>query len=520
MARIIDRILDGLARWRAVDPSVAAAQYVPPPHAHLLDEHPLERVGLGGSRRICYKLGDSGFCVKFYKPEELCETEQRRKKKCAGIQREIRNRRFDIRRNSSSQEVEAYESFWMKQPPAIREKLPPVVERVFDEKLGWGILETYYTNPDGTAIIPYEFEIERQESMANRLEIYRQAKELLEKLISCSATFYEPGNFHTLIRPDGGIETKIIDFEPESKMAIPLEAVLPWFRRMKLHRKAQRYLKHIRETYGLERERCDEPVLWDIVKAAAHADVYSMRRVRGGHSSLNWLVLLGDTRKIFLKWVPASKRRNLERTRTMWSLGISDLIPKPAFGGGIFPYDGGFLIGMEWKPGSVVRFEDLSRQQAEAFARAYVRLSADLQNYRGELGESRISERSTECQKVIHGDLNFANVLFHNGEVSAFLDFEMVRMGLPTEDLVRGFVHRAERLPIFAFRRRRRLMERFLWVVAATPYAREDWRLAIESYRRHKAARRGRHHRLPIVRFLESAMRDPFCRHLRDIIPM
>ena len=45
MARIIDRILDGLARWRAVDPSVAAARYVPPPHAHLLDEYPLERVG-------------------------------------------------------------------------------------------------------------------------------------------------------------------------------------------------------------------------------------------------------------------------------------------------------------------------------------------------------------------------------------------------------------------------------------------------------------------------------------------
>lgn len=41
MLRIIDWILDGLARWRAVDPSVVAAQYVPPPHAYLLDEHPL-----------------------------------------------------------------------------------------------------------------------------------------------------------------------------------------------------------------------------------------------------------------------------------------------------------------------------------------------------------------------------------------------------------------------------------------------------------------------------------------------
>lgn len=75
--------------------------------------------------------------------------------------------------------------------------LPPVCERVFHPEYGWGVLETYYTNPDG------------------------------------------------------GIETKIIDFEPESKMAIPLEAIWPWFRRMKLRRKAKRYLKHIRETYGI-----------------------------------------------------------------------------------------------------------------------------------------------------------------------------------------------------------------------------------------------------------------------------
>ena len=38
MARITDWILDGLARWRAEDLSVAVARYVPSPYAHLLDE--------------------------------------------------------------------------------------------------------------------------------------------------------------------------------------------------------------------------------------------------------------------------------------------------------------------------------------------------------------------------------------------------------------------------------------------------------------------------------------------------
>jgi len=222
---------------------------VPSPHAHLLGEHPLERVGWGGTRRVCYKIGETGFCVKFYKPPEIYAHEYM---KNDGIRREIERRRFDIRRNSSSAEVDVYKRFWMRQPEEIRSKLPPVVERVFHPEWGWGILETYYTNPDGTAIIPYEFEIQRQESKESRREIYRQAKELLEQVARGSAPFYEPGNFHTLIRPDGGIETKIIDFEPVSKMAIPLEAVWPWFRRLKLRRKARRYLKHIRMTYGVD----------------------------------------------------------------------------------------------------------------------------------------------------------------------------------------------------------------------------------------------------------------------------
>ena len=220
---------------------------VPSPHEYLLQKMEWERVGWGGTRRNCYKLGDSGFCVKFYKPPEECVPGRMKK----SIRRDIGWRRFNKSRNSSSREVHLYNTLRHKMPETIRKCLPPVCERVFHPEYGWGVLETYYTNPDGTAIIPYEFEIARQRSMANRVEIYRQAKTLLEILISCSATFYEPGNFHTLIRPDGGIETKIIDFEPESKMAIPLEAIWPWFRRMKLRRKAKRYLKHIRETYGI-----------------------------------------------------------------------------------------------------------------------------------------------------------------------------------------------------------------------------------------------------------------------------
>lgn len=228
-------------KWRIL------IRHMPSPHEHLLQEEPWERVGWGGTRRNCYKLGESGFCVKFYKPPESCIPGKMKK----SIRRDIGWRRFNKSRNSSSQEVHLYNRLRHCLPESVRQCLPLVCERVFHPKYGWGVLETYYANPDGTAIIPYEFEIKRQESRTSRLEIYRQARELLEILISCSATFYEPGNFHTLIRSDGGIETKIIDFEPESKMLVPLEAVWPWFRRQKLRRKARRYLKHIREAYDI-----------------------------------------------------------------------------------------------------------------------------------------------------------------------------------------------------------------------------------------------------------------------------
>lgn len=228
-------------KWRVINPRNDET------FETLLKETKLERVGLGGSRRNCYKLGDSGLCVKFYKPPEECKKGMMKD----SIRREIRSRRFNKYRNICSREVDHYNRFRHEMPEEVRAKLPPVCKRVYHPDLGWGILETYYCNPDGEAIIPYEFEIKRQ-TPENREIIYAQAKELLDVLIRNSAPFYEPGNFHTLINPDGSIETRIVDFEPAAKTLIRLEAICPWYRRHKLARKAERYLAHIRASYGVK----------------------------------------------------------------------------------------------------------------------------------------------------------------------------------------------------------------------------------------------------------------------------
>lgn len=217
-------------------------------HAYLLETEELVEVG-HGSRRVCYRLGNSGFCVKFYKRPEDCVPGRMKK----SILRDIAAKRFSKQRNSSSREVYVAHRFRHALPPGVTSHLPETIERVFHPVYGWGILETYYTNPDGSAIIPYEYELRRQMDRPDvRREIYIQARDLLLAMIAAGAPFYEPGNFHTLFHPDGTIETKLIDFEPDAKTLIPLEVVWPWFRRWKLRRKAKRYLASMRKRYHID----------------------------------------------------------------------------------------------------------------------------------------------------------------------------------------------------------------------------------------------------------------------------
>ena len=219
----------------------------PSAHEHLIRENELVPIG-HGSRRQAYRIGDTGFCAKFYLPPEECTADKMKN----SIRHEIAHRRFSRLLNSSSQEVYAYGKFRHDMPESVRSKMPPVCERVFHRKWGWGVLETYYANPDGTAIIPYRREIERTKDPAVKREIYIQARDLLNELISVGALFHEPGNFHVLKGEDGSVTLKLIDFEPDPKTLIPLELMLPVVRKAKLRRKATRFLASLRERYAID----------------------------------------------------------------------------------------------------------------------------------------------------------------------------------------------------------------------------------------------------------------------------
>ncbi len=226
---------------------------VPSPHEHLIWENELVPVGRG-SRRQAYRVGDTGFCAKFYIPPADCAPGKMK----ASIRREIRWRRFSRLYNSSSQEVYVYGRMRHAMPESVRAHMPPVCERVFHPRWGWGVLETYYSNPDGEAVIPYRREIARQESVETKNEIYRQARAMLLDLIRVAAPFHEPGNFHVQFKSGGGLELKLVDFEPDPKTLIPIESFFPFARRVKLRRKSRRFLAELREKYGVTEEVATE----------------------------------------------------------------------------------------------------------------------------------------------------------------------------------------------------------------------------------------------------------------------
>ena len=229
-------------KWRVL------MRRVPSPHEYLLKECSWEQIGFPGSRRICYKLGDSGFCVKFYKPPEECVSVKMKK----SIRRDISRRRHDKYRNSCSQEVHIWNRLRHSMPSEIRELLPQVMERVYHPLMGWGVLETLYLNPDGSGIIPLEWTVQHRHDRELALWAYRKIRHYLKLLIDQSAPFYEASNFFAWIQRDGSILVRIIDFEPDSKTLVPLEKIWPWYRRRKVRRNAIRYLRHWRERFGIQ----------------------------------------------------------------------------------------------------------------------------------------------------------------------------------------------------------------------------------------------------------------------------
>lgn len=217
------------------------------PHEHLLREQDLVEIGRG-ARRVCYRIGETGFCVKFLRDPKDADSDRKLGWRFRVM---LKTARFDRRRNVNCLEAEAMMRYRREAGPHVSAAFPEVVEVVFDEQRGYGVLMSLLANADGSKIIRVEYEMKKRRDPVFSAACCRQLKELFNELIAISAPFFEPANVQIQFLSDGSTRLRLIDFEPVDKKLIPIAEVVPFVRRKNLQRKTARYLRGLREKYGI-----------------------------------------------------------------------------------------------------------------------------------------------------------------------------------------------------------------------------------------------------------------------------
>ena len=207
-----------------------------PDFAAVKAKYPLVKIGVG-ARRICYSIGDTGYCVKFLRTQEDRPTRPLGWK----ARRILKKYRFDKNHNINCLEAEAMEKYRTLAGPRIAAALPEVVEIVFDEERGYGVLMSELKNANGSGVKSAVLEmINRPEDVAFHRATFDAMRVLMNDFIAIAAPFYEADNFVTQFAADGSWQLRIIDFEPQGKKLLSPERYLKFYRRWFVRRQCEK----------------------------------------------------------------------------------------------------------------------------------------------------------------------------------------------------------------------------------------------------------------------------------------
>ena len=234
--------------------------------------------------------------------------------------------------------------------------------------------------------------------------------------------------------------------------------------------------------------------------------LYDFVRLTVGKTSVNFKATALDGRRYFVKF---ARKRALEKAQLVDARVRSPLIGKMAFGGRSFPYGEWMCFAFDWIDGArSVRPQDLTSRQVRSLAEAYAQMSDALRD--ADVGDG--------SGRPIHGDLHYDNIFFRGDEVVAFFDFEMLRRGLPTEDLVRIFSHCLERTRFWRVITIRRIYSAFRELVRASRYSPADWIEAIDRSECGKRVSRLRKRNRSAVAHVENFLVSWIYRGLRNCV--
>lgn len=223
-------------------------------------------------------------------------------------------------------------------------------------------------------------------------------------------------------------------------------------------------------------------------------------RMGTGSASLNYYVKNKDG-EFLVKFLP--NNRPMEKFRKNLTK-ISGLKNAP-----VFLYETAFqdyhVFVFKWIEGKYVFLEKLSENGFRELIRAYLNFSQEINEnppivvdpvydmtkavvsftppffIKGELEKIKkdLSYTPPPHMKIIHGDFHFKNILFKQDGFQGFLDFETIRYGLPTEDLIRLILTNAEQHNFF---REKYTLNLLKIMMEETPYSKEEWLYGLDSF--------------------------------------
>ena len=250
-----------------------------------------------------------------------------------------------------------------------------------------------------------------------------------------------------------------------------------------------------------------------------------------------------------LTFVKVTARDYNRRTADFLSVADLPFLPKVRF---LFDYGERSVLGLDWQQGQMVRPEAMNAAQCTDLTRAYNRLQAELRKVKdtclpppdvdawyGTIAAFVASHPWTRpflkgllalpederrydpaTATVIVSDFHCGNYAFTGNTVSAIFDFDRLRLGSPVEDLTYAIIRRYRKCRGLSRAERRNVRERFLQLVAESPWPKKEWRRAINICRLDAAAKwfRGRSHVIGLLAAFNAGRRDRPLAELVELI--
>jgi len=228
-----------------------------------------------------------------------------------------------------------------------------------------------------------------------------------------------------------------------------------------------------------------------------------------------------------------------------------DFLPRPVVRE-LFAYEGHSVLCLEWKDAERVDAEKMTDAQLEGFLAGCRRLAEVLSAYAGDVlppsdedapevqfaALERYAERHRLVGRllkpllgipesaraygervlvIIHGDLQPKNYGFDGDRLAAVYDTDDLTLGLACEDAAYAFTERARRSELTEAERRR-LCDLFRRFVAASPWPKDEWKIAVSHARLRIAARRLKSHPDSVFVAFDIARRDKPLRMLAAVL--